>query len=362
MAARNIGFAAQFQPDDVWAPPLMACAASRVDAQQRRVQGMYVAPQPGRLTLKWDNSFSKLRSKTISYRVVVFEHARADPSPVEAGECDDLARAIQRAVDLWTELCRCVDSELGTARAKAGEISALLLANDTSTAASCAAGNAWRLEWWMRCSGARRMMQRAAPDFIAMLDARPPAGAVAEQIERDITRTLPAAHDAALPANLRTVLLRYAAHKPATGYAQGMNFLAGVPLSMGASTVEAFWLLAALTDRSMAGYHDHGLSGLLVDMEVLQGLMRTHLPALATHLRALQVDCSWFMSGMLMTMFVNNLPLRLALATWDAALALGFPRLPFGVVLALLERQESVLLHVRATPAAAACCLLAAAC
>lgn len=51
--------------------------SKRVDSHLLPQQGKFETRKPGTLTLLWDNSFSKLRSKKLQYSVVRKSHPRA---------------------------------------------------------------------------------------------------------------------------------------------------------------------------------------------------------------------------------------------------------------------------------------------
>ena len=65
----DIGFSASFV-DASGGEPVAVCPATRVDSHLLPQQGKSEARKAGTLTLTWDNSFSKLRSKKLQYSVV----------------------------------------------------------------------------------------------------------------------------------------------------------------------------------------------------------------------------------------------------------------------------------------------------
>lgn len=78
--ARDVDFSATFTPDAPPSSPLVVVATARHMAADGPVEGRFALPagcRGGRLELRWSNAFSYLRSKAISYRLVLPDDAEA---------------------------------------------------------------------------------------------------------------------------------------------------------------------------------------------------------------------------------------------------------------------------------------------
>lgn len=98
---------------------------------------------------------------------------------------------------------------------------------------------------WNRLGNVTASIQQH-PDVYNELSEAVLVPRVKDVIERDMHRTFPGhpwLAQAAGQEALRRVLTAYAAHDPATGYCQGMNFIAGLFLSILDDEEQAFWML-----------------------------------------------------------------------------------------------------------------------
>ncbi|XP_063851572.1 TBC1 domain family member 9-like isoform X1 [Scylla paramamosain] len=201
-----------------------------------------------------------------------------------------------------------------------------------------------RREVWMIFSGAINE-QATHPGHYeqAVVAGLKRGGPANEEIERDLHRSLPEhpafQSDTGISA-LRRVLCAYAWRNPAIGYCQAMNIVASV-LLVYCNEEEAFWLLAALSERLLPDYYNTRVIGALVDQGVLEDLILDHMPGLHTRLSELGVislvSLSWFL-----TLFLSVMPFEAAVHVVDCFFYDG-ARVVFMVALAILGANQEKL-------------------
>merc|ERR1712232_761828 len=91
--------------------------------------------------------------------------------------------------------------------------------------------------------------------------------------------------------SLGNVLRAYACHNPRVRYCQGLNFIAGLLLSVFADEEQAFWALAsAIQTLGIEDYYTHGMTLLRADVQVLTSLLAEKSPKTARLLSEHEVD------------------------------------------------------------------------
>lgn len=179
-----------------------------------------------------------------------------------------------------------------------------------------------------------------------------------DEIDRDIGRTLPEILSSSEQHGaLRRILVAYVVRNPMQGYAQGMNVLAGVLLYGTRSEESAFELLCWLleNDRNICDYYDRQLSGLHVDLAVLDEVLAKSQPALSTHMRSLGLDNTWFLSNILMSACVNSVPVGVWSRVWDLVFLIGHAPAVLGTALAFFAGSSSALMACPDSGSAMAC-------
>jgi hypothetical protein len=146
-------------------------------------------------------------------------------------------------------------------------------------------------------------------------------------------------------AALRNVLRAYAVRDPGVGYCQGMAFVAGL-LVITMREEDAFWTLAACVQsprHAMAGLYAPGLPRFGEVQHVFAVLAREHVPRLAAHLAALEIDHSMYATQWFITVFSYNFPFDVVTRVWDMFLLEGWKAV-YRVALAALRLNEAALL------------------
>ncbi|XP_066990352.1 TBC1 domain family member 9 isoform X1 [Macrobrachium rosenbergii] len=201
-----------------------------------------------------------------------------------------------------------------------------------------------RPEVWMIFSGAINEQAMNISHYEqAVIAGLKRGGPANDEIERDLHRSLPehpAFQSETGISALRRVLCAYAWRNPAIGYCQAMNIVASV-LLVYCNEEEAFWLLAALSERLLPDYYNTKVVGALVDQGVLEDLILDHLPDLHAKLSRLGIisliSLSWFL-----TLFLSVMPFEAAVHVVDCFFYDG-ARVIFMVALAILNANKDVL-------------------
>ncbi|KAJ3134127.1 hypothetical protein HDU90_005223 [Geranomyces variabilis] len=200
---------------------------------------------------------------------------------------------------------------------------------------------AFRGDVWMICAGARYSRPDGSYYTALVADHVNETSAFAEEIEKDVRRSLPEHPAYQTPMGidaLRRVLTAYSWRNPAIGYAQALNILSAV-LLLHLKEEDAFWMLCIIVERILPDHYSKTLVGSVVDQSVFSRLVELHLPLLWAHLTKLYMDLSTISVPWFMCLFLNSVPLRLGVKFLDAFFIDG-PKFLFWVALAILKINE----------------------
>ncbi|KAJ3153650.1 hypothetical protein HDU86_005148 [Geranomyces michiganensis] len=204
--------------------------------------------------------------------------------------------------------------------------------------------SAFRGDVWMICAGARYSRPNGSYYATLVADHLNETSAFAEEIEKDVRRSLPEHPAYQTPMGidaLRRVLTAYSWRNPAIGYAQALNILSAV-LLLHLKEEDAFWMLCIIVERILPDHYSKTLVGSVVDQSVFSRLVELHLPLLWAHLTKLYMDLSTISVPWFMCLFLNTVPLRLGVKFLDAFFIDG-PKFLFWVALAILKINEQQL-------------------
>lgn len=176
-------------------------------------------------------------------------------------------------------------------------------------------------------------------------------------------------------AALRRVLRAYSYYDREVSYCQGMNFIAGMFLTV-MSEEDAFWLLvckyiyakvlsmryiivknplssslscnaAVMHDKpcEMRGMFGEGMRETHKVLHVAEALMHSHLPKLARHFDRENIHVTMFATQWLLTQYTSSFKFDLVTRVWDAFLGEGW-KIIYRVMLALLQQHQSQLMRM----------------
>mmetsp|Transcript_105717 Transcript_105717/g.305867 ORF Transcript_105717/g.305867 Transcript_105717/m.305867 type:complete len:556 (+) Transcript_105717:206-1873(+) len=148
-------------------------------------------------------------------------------------------------------------------------------------------------------------------------------------------------------AALRRVLRAYSYYDREVSYCQGMNFIAGMFLTV-MSEEEAFWLLISVMHEKpceMRGMFGEGMRETHKVLYVAENLMHSHLPKLARHFDRENIHVTMFATQWLLTQYTSSFKFDLVTRVWDGFLGEGW-KIIYRVMLALLQQWQSQLLRM----------------
>eukprot|EP00534_Pseudo-nitzschia_fraudulenta_P005323 CAMPEP_0201179916 /NCGR_PEP_ID=MMETSP0851-20130426/114539_1 /ASSEMBLY_ACC=CAM_ASM_000631 /TAXON_ID=183588 /ORGANISM="Pseudo-nitzschia fraudulenta, Strain WWA7" /LENGTH=768 /DNA_ID=CAMNT_0047463989 /DNA_START=82 /DNA_END=2388 /DNA_ORIENTATION=+ len=148
-------------------------------------------------------------------------------------------------------------------------------------------------------------------------------------------------------AALRRVLRAYSYCDQEVGYCQGMNFIAGMFLTI-MTEEEAFWLLVSvMSDKpcNMRGLFGEGMLETHKVLYVAEKLIHHYLSKLARHFEKENVLVTMYATQWLLTQYTSSFKFDLVFRVWDAFLGEGW-KVIYRVMLALLQKYQSQLLKM----------------
>eukprot|EP01125_Pyxidicula_operculata_P012380 TRINITY_DN4067_c0_g1_i1.p1 TRINITY_DN4067_c0_g1~~TRINITY_DN4067_c0_g1_i1.p1 ORF type:complete len:624 (-),score=147.93 TRINITY_DN4067_c0_g1_i1:58-1929(-) len=172
-----------------------------------------------------------------------------------------------------------------------------------------------------------------------------PNQVTADQIEKDLHRTFPyhpVYQRKEGRSALRNVCTAFSIKNPHIGYCQSMNFLIAYYLLF-MDEEEAFHFFTFVVENFFAEYYTRNMELLQVDHEVLEVLLKEHLPHLANHLTSVGMIPSLYVTSWLMCLFSTTLPFITTVRVWDY-IFLGGPSFTIIISLAVLKCMEKELL------------------
>jgi len=186
--------------------------------------------------------------------------------------------------------------------------------------------------WALLCQAAARRV----PGLYQTLVATPTAAddEATAQIGLDLARSFPSHTFIASPRGQRAlfdVLHAYVVYDRATGFCQGMAFVAGVLLMATAGDAEAaFWCLVALLQGErygLAEFYSPGMAGIVRECMLFEHVLRIQHPRLCEHLEANGVTPLLYLVPWLIPLFANLDNWSAVMRAWDLFMGRGLEAL-----------------------------------
>ncbi|KAJ1566927.1 TBC1 domain member 9, partial [Cladochytrium tenue] len=203
----------------------------------------------------------------------------------------------------------------------------------------------FRGDFWMVVTGAWQSQPPSSYYYKLVIDHIGVPSPFTEEIEKDVRRSMPEhpAYQSAVGLNaLRRVLTAYSWRNPSVGYAQALNIIAAV-LLLYLREEDAFWLLCVIVERILPDHYTKTLVGSVVDQTVFNSLVQTNLPSLWAHMDKLYMDLGTITVPWFVCIFLNNMPLSVAVKFLDAFFLDG-SKFQFWLSLAIFKLNEKQLI------------------
>jgi len=167
-------------------------------------------------------------------------------------------------------------------------------------------------------------------------------------IDVDTPRTFPdvPGFDDKRRESLHRVLHAYSNWDEEVGYCQGMNFLAGLLLTVSnGAEEESFWVLVCLMkERSLRNFYKDGFPLLQEYLRIFEEWLSGSLPALVEHFESEGLTPAAFIHQWYLRLFINCLPMDAVLIIWDGIVCSGLHVL-LSVAMSLLQALQNVLME-----------------
>ena len=204
----------------------------------------------------------------------------------------------------------------------------------------------FRGDFWMLVSGAWNSRPEKGYYERLLKDNAHRLNPFAEEIEKDVRRSLPehTAYQSPMGLDaLRRVLTAFSWRNPAIGYAQALNIISAV-LLLHLREEDAFWILCVIVERLLPDHYTKTLVGSVVDQAVFTQLVQIHLPNLAAHLNKLYLDLSTFSVPWFLCLYLNSVSLNVAVRLLDTFFLEG-PKFLFWIAVSVLKVNEEKLIN-----------------
>ncbi|XP_059611667.1 growth hormone-regulated TBC protein 1-A [Phlebotomus argentipes] len=196
---------------------------------------------------------------------------------------------------------------------------------------------------WMKTSGASAA-RASAPSLYRNLLFEQHDEDVVDMIKIDLPRTFP--NNIFFPdvqSQLFNILVAYAHLNKDVGYCQGLNYIAGLLLIVTKDEEGTFWLLRHIVEVIAPNYHTKSMSGLIVDIGVLNELLKVRVPDVHAHTKMLGLPWAVIVTKWFICLFAEVLPTETVLRIWDCLFAEGY-KILFRVSVTLIMRHRDTLM------------------
>ncbi|XP_057653343.1 growth hormone-regulated TBC protein 1 [Diorhabda carinulata] len=204
-----------------------------------------------------------------------------------------------------------------------------------------------RTSVWMRISGAENLKNSSELSYSA-LRKKINNQHIIDTIQIDLPRTFPEniyfSNHEYLPKELFNVLGTFAHQNQEVGYCQGLNYIAGLLLLATKDEEATFWLLKALVEKILPQYYIVTMTGLLIDLDVLDELVSNFEPLVHAHIHNIGMPWAMGTTKWFICLYSEVLPTETVFRIWDCLFNEG-SKIIFRVAIALIRLHRDKILR-----------------
>ncbi|CAG9858441.1 unnamed protein product [Phyllotreta striolata] len=202
---------------------------------------------------------------------------------------------------------------------------------------------------WMRVSGGENLKNNS-PYTYNNLREKIREQHIIDMIQIDLPRTFPEniyfSNNEHLPKMLFNVLATFAHQNKEVGYCQGLNYIAGLLLLATKNEEVSFWLLKALVETILPQYYIVTMKGLLVDLDVLDELVRKLEPVVHRHIHNIGMPWAMGTTKWFICLYSEVLPAETVFRIWDCLFSEG-SKIIFRVAITLIRLHKEKILQTK---------------
>lgn len=143
---------------------------------------------------------------------------------------------------------------------------------------------------------------------------------------------------------LFNVLATFAHQNKDVGYCQGLNYIAGLLLLATKDEEASFWLLKALVEKILPQYYIVTMTGLLIDLDVLDELVHKYEPVVHRHIQNVGMPWAMGTTKWFICLYSEVLPAETVFRIWDCLFNEG-SKIIFRVAITLIRLHKDKILQ-----------------
>ncbi|KAL3281115.1 hypothetical protein HHI36_004337 [Cryptolaemus montrouzieri] len=203
---------------------------------------------------------------------------------------------------------------------------------------------------WMQVSEAQVLKDASPANYYNIRKTQINNPALIEMIKIDVPRTFPDninfISQEYLSKQMFNVLATFAHQNSEVGYCQGLNYITGLLLLVTKNEEVSFWLLKVLVENILPKYSVTNMSGLLVDLDVLDELVARFDVDIHRHIRKIGMPWAMVTTKWFICLFCEVLPTETVLRIWDCIFYEG-SKIIFRVGLTLIKLHKTEILRTK---------------
>ncbi|KAK9879654.1 hypothetical protein WA026_006719 [Henosepilachna vigintioctopunctata] len=207
----------------------------------------------------------------------------------------------------------------------------------------------FRASVWLQVSGAQKLKEDSVWNY-SDLKKKITNPSLIDIIKIDLPRTFPDninfIGQEQLTGQMFNVLAAFAHQNSEVGYCQGLNYITGMLLLATRNEEASFWLLKVLVEKILPKYSVTNMSGLLIDLDVLDDLVRKLDVDIHKHIHKIGMPWAMVTTKWFICLFTEVLPTETVFRIWDCIFYEG-SKIIFRVGLTLIKLHKAEILRTK---------------